>query len=144
MASPTNGQLFVFSPANILLTAQATSYGSANVLNVSFSNQLVNLGSGIKTSNSGSSSMWQALWLDVTKGTYTVTVNASDDQGNTASDSVAIVVNGMPVASLLTPTNHQLFQVVANSTLTAAGWGPGNGTNVQVKFYSSNVSPPSL
>ena len=70
MLSPTNGQLFVLSPTNILLSAIATDYVGSTVTNVEFYNQTqsVSLGTGILTTNS----IYQTLWWDVTNGVYVV------------------------------------------------------------------------
>jgi hypothetical protein len=75
--APTNGQLFVLSPTNILLTALPVSYVGSTATSVSFSNQFNSLGSGAI----GTNSTWQLLWQDATNGTYTVTVHAADNEG---------------------------------------------------------------
>ncbi len=97
--SPTNGQFFVYFPTNILLTAFPTSHIGSAVSSVVFSNQTqsVYLGTGTLASNA----TYQALWLFVTKGNYSVTVTARDALGNPASNSVTINVNALPLVSII-------------------------------------------
>jgi YD repeat-containing protein len=134
--SPTNGQVFAYSPTNILLAAFPTSYIGSAVSSVVFSNQTqsVFLGTGTLASNS----TYQTLWLFVTNGNYSVTVTARDALGNPASNSVSINVNALPLVSIITPTNIQSFTEVTNITLVARAYDAEDGTNVQVRFYYTN------
>ena len=144
--APTNNQLFILSPTNILLSAQAISYIGATVTNVSFSNQLMNLGAGVFVTNS----TWQFLWQDATNGTYTLTVNAADNQGHTAGNSVTITVNAMPVVSIVTPTNFASFLEVTNIPISVTTTD-SDGYITNVAFYnhgtfigSNSISPFGL
>ena len=129
---PTNDQLFVASPTNIFLNAAAISYIGAPA-SVTFSNNLTNLGSGI----AGTYPTFHLLWQDATNGTYTLTVNAADNQGNTASDTVTnIIVNAMPAVSIITPTNIQSFPQGTNVLLSASAHdADGDNTITRVQFF---------
>lgn len=132
--APTNGQLFVLSPTNVVLSAQAVSYVGANVTNVVFSNQFGLVGGGTLATNS----VYQFLWQDVTNGSYTLDVLATDDAGHMATNQVTITVNAMPTVSIITPTNVQSYLEVTNVTLTARAFDAEDGTNVAVGFYFTN------
>jgi RHS repeat-associated protein len=134
--SPTNNQLFVVSPTNILLSAWPTSYVGSVVTSVTFSNQTqgIYIGSGTAMTNS----TYQFLWPAVTNGVYTVVVTARDYVGNTATNAVAITVNATPAVSIITPTNIQTFREVTNVTLTASAYDLEDGTNLAVGFYYTN------
>lgn len=130
--SPTNGQLFVDSPTNIVLTAQVLSFVNSSNFNVSFSNGLVNLGSA---TNAGGQN-WQLSTWGATNGTYTVTVIASDNAGNTTNNSIAITVNAMPLISITSPTNLSSFLAVANVTNYVTAWDRDrDGSITNVAFY---------
>jgi RHS repeat-associated protein len=131
---PTKNQLFVTSPLNILLTA-ATSDSSGTITNVQFFN-VTNLPGNVTVA---SSNMWTLLWTDVVAGSYSLTVKASDDAGNTATNGVSITVNAMPVVYITQPTNaiptnFQSFLQTTNVTLSASA-SDSDGFIARVQFY---------
>jgi hypothetical protein len=131
--SPTNNQLFIDSPLNILLTATATSYVNSTATSVVFSNRTPAglLGSGVLVTNA----TYQFLWQYLTNGSYTVSVTAADSAGNIATNSLSIVVNAMPLVSIITPTNVQSYRGVTNVTLKAVA-ADRDGTITNVAFYT--------
>ena len=134
--SPTNSQLFVLSPTNILLTAQVTNSVGSIVTNasVTFASQFGTLGTATLTTNF----TYQLLWTDVTNGIYTITAVATASGQGAATNSVGITVNTMPIVSIITPTNVQSYLEVTNVTLTARAFDAEDGTNVTVGFYFTN------
>jgi RHS repeat-associated protein len=127
--TPTNGQLFVTSPLNILLTA-ATSDSSGTVTNVQFFNGTSLLGNVTVAS----SNTWTLLWTNVVAGNYSLTAIASDNAGNMATNGISIIVNAMPVVSIITPTNFQPCLQSSNITLSASA-SDSDGFIAQVQFY---------
>ena len=121
ITSPTNGQLFVLSPTNIVIEADASAT-DAVITNVQFFCNGTNLGQT-------ASSPYQALWTNAMAGSnYTLTAVASDSMGATATNSVAVSVNAMPVVWITyptntTPTNLATFLEVTNITLAGDGYG---------------------
>ena len=128
--NPTNSQLFVLSPTNILLSVSVTNT-SGTVTNVAFFNGSTKLGQT-------NAAPWQFLWTNVVAGTYTLTAQATNSLGGTGSATVTnIVVNAMPTISIAPPTNHQTYLEVTNVTITAtAADSDGKVTNVQFFAYS--------
>ncbi len=130
LVNPTNTQFFVASPTNIWLTA-TTSVSGGYVTSVQFSNGTSLLGSG--TNATGNT--WKFLWWGANNGSYSLTAHAADNLGHTAVSSAnAIVVNAMPVVTIVTPTNLQSYWETSSVTLSASAFDP-DGTNVQVQFY---------
>jgi YD repeat-containing protein len=59
-------------------------------------------------------------------------------RGNTASNSLSITVNAMPLVSIVTPTNLQSFVAVTNITISAsASDSDGSISNVQFYCYTN-------
>ena len=139
--SPTNGQLFVLSPTNILLTAAPVSYVGSTVTNIVFTNQTTatGLGAGILTTNG----TYQLLWEEVMSGTNKLTVTAYDNFGNVTNNSITIIINAMPMVSIVTPTNTQAFLEVTNVKLSVSA-SDGDGTVTEVQFYTNYVSTNTL
>jgi hypothetical protein len=134
ITSPTNNQLFITSPLNIPLAAATSDSGGA-VTNVQFLNGTNFLGNG----SAGTNNTWSLLWLDVAAGNYTLTAMATDNTGNTATSSVSITVNAMPVVSILSPTNLQSYLPITNVTLLAGAYDP-DGTITKVQLFTATNS----
>ncbi len=130
MVSPTNNQLFVLSPTNILLTATATT-ASGTITGVGFYNGATLLGNG----TAGASNSYSLLWTNVTSGIYNLSAKATNTLGASAtSASVSITVNAPPTVSIVSPTNNAVFTEVANVTLSATA-SDSDGTISKVDFY---------
>jgi RHS repeat-associated protein len=142
MLAPTNSQLFTFSPTNILLTASASSrIGAVTSLVFRANGSALPLG-GIGTQTAGTN-LWQYLWTNVAWGTNSITVTATNDQGIYASDSVTnVIVNAMPVVTILKPTSWQSnFVEVTNVWLSATNYDPdGTVTNVVFMCAGTNIA----
>ena len=139
ITSPTNGQLFVLSPTNIVIHAEATATG-ADITNVQFSCNGTNVGQT-------TTYPYQALWTNVMAGSnYTLKAVASDSMGATATNSVAVSLNAMPVVWITyptntTPTNLASFLEVTNITLRATATdSDGIITNVQFWCPTGQIS----
>jgi len=139
MMSPTNGELFVLSPTNIVVRANASASGGAVITNVQFFCEGTNLGQT-------ASSPYQVLWTNVMAGSnYTLTALATDSLGAAATDSVPITVNAMPIITNNAPTNLQAFLELASVGLTNTAWDPdGAITNVTFYTWSNSVAVPLL
>jgi hypothetical protein len=139
--APTNNQLFIISPTNIFLTALVTDYVGATSINVVFTNQTQSIGLGAGTPQTNST--YQLLWEDVTNGTNTITVTASDNLGNVATNAISVIVNAMPAVSIISPTNLQLFVEVTNVTLEATN-NDTDGSVTDVQFYAYSIATNNL
>jgi RHS repeat-associated protein len=135
--SPTNAELFVFSPTNIYLTVQPMYFITSYVTSVVFSNQFTNLGTATPLTNS----QFQLLWQFVTNGNYTITATAIDNYGNAITNSVAITVNAMPVCTISIPTN--LILQITNVTITATN-SDSDGTITNVTFYKYTLGTNNI
>jgi len=132
--SPTNNQLFVTSPLNMLLTATASA-SAGTISNVQFLNGNTVLGSGALTN-----SAYAFLWTNVAAGSYTLKAKATDSNNNCATDSIGIAVNAMPMVSIISPTNIQSFLEVTNVTITAVASDP-DGIITNISFLSETNLP---
>jgi RHS repeat-associated protein len=139
--APTNNQLFIISPTNILLTAYPTDYVGSMVASVEFTNQTqsVSLGEGIEQTD-GTYQLW---WGDVTNGTNSIVVTATDSAGNIAMNTVTIIVNAMPVVNIVSPANSQIFVSVTNVILKATATDSDDGI-FSVQFYATNLDAGNL
>jgi RHS repeat-associated protein len=133
ITSPANGQLFVLSPTNIVIQAEASAT-DAVITNVQFLCNGTNLGQC-------ASSPYQVLWTNVAAGSnYTLTAVASDSMGATATTNVTVSVNAMPLVWITyptntTPTNLASFLEVTNITLRATATD-NDGVITNVQFWS--------
>ena len=138
ITNPTNNQLFATSPLNISLAATASDAGGT-VTNVQFFSGTNSLGNGgLTTSNT-----WTMLWVDVLAGNYTLTAEAFDSAGHTATNAVSFTVNAMPVIYITSPTNDQSYTEMANVTLQAVAYDPNSGGSISgVGFYGAQTNLP--
>jgi hypothetical protein len=128
LTNPVNNQLFVLSPTNILLQANAID-NDGTITNVAFYS-----GSNLLTNDTAAP--YEVLWQNVPwASNYTVKAIASDNLGATTTNSVSIVVNAMPTVSVTAPTNLQSFLEVTNVTVSATATD-NDGAITNVAFYS--------
>ena len=132
ITSPTNGQLFVLSPTNILIEAEADA-SDAVITNVQFFCGTTNLG------QTAFSPYW-ALWTNATAGSnYILTAVATDSLGATASNSVVVTLNVLPLVWITAPSNLATFCEMTNIALRATATdGDGSVTNVRF-FFGTNL-----
>src|SRR5262249_31942665 len=134
--SPTNTQLFLISPTNILMSVSVTN-GLGTITNVSFFKGASKLGQS-------TASPWQALWTNAPAGTNILSAVASDDRGLFATNTITITNNALPLVSILSPTNLQTFREVTNVLVTITNFD-ADGSISQLKlFWHSNFSMVSL
>ena len=138
LTTPANGQLFVFSPTNILLTATVTNSGGT-VTNVNFYTNGVLLAS-VPVNNPLITTNF--LWTNVTWGTYALSAVAKDNLGTSAqSGTNTITVNALPLVSILKPpTNFTAYLEVTNVLLQATNYDR-DGTVTNVVFYCETNLP---
>lgn len=125
--SPTNGQLFVSSPTNILLSA--TNKGGV------MTEMLFYWGTNLLGSDT--TVPYQFLWQNVSNGTYTLSVIGTNSGVGASVPAYVtnIIVNAMPVVAITSPTNIQEFREVTNVTFTATA-SDSDGTIANVDFYN--------
>ncbi len=122
----TNGTV-LSAPASLTVAASASDNDGA-VAQVEFF--LGGTSIGIDTS-----SPYSAVTNNVSAGTYTVSAVATDNAGAKATNSVSIIVNSLPTASLTSPTNGATFIAPASITLTATA-SDSDGTVTNVEFFN--------
>jgi RHS repeat-associated protein len=123
--TPTNNQVFLISPTNILLHATATNEG-ATIVGMAIYEDTGKL-------VSANTNSLEFLWENVMAGDRTLTAWATNDLGQTASASIEITNNVMPVVTIINPTNLEEFVEITNVFLSAEA-ADGDGT-VTVAFY---------
>jgi hypothetical protein len=98
ITSPTNGQSFI-APANITIAADASD-GDGTISKVEFFNGATKLGED-------PTNPYTFVWSNVSAGSYTLTVKATDNRGTTVTSAeVTIAVTNSPAmaVTLLNPT----------------------------------------
>jgi RHS repeat-associated protein len=142
--SPTNNQLYVFSPTNVLMLVAVTSHiGPVSVDSVTLSNNFTNFGNATPLSND----IYSGLWQYATNGTYTLFVHAHDVSGDTASNSVTVNLNALPQVGITNPPSLigggiTTYTGVTSVTICATNFDrDGFVTNVQFYCGSTHFSP---
>ncbi len=126
ITAPTNGQLFAYSPTNILLSADPVASGGL-VTNVQF------LANG-QSIGHATAAPWQVLWIGtLAASNYTITAIATDFLGETASNTVSITVNARPGVAWISPTNGQQF-IAPGGVPLAVGANDSDGSVTGVTF----------
>ncbi len=141
--SPTNTQLFVMSPTNILMVVTASENG-LTITNVGF---YVGNTSGSSSNSVGVSSIVSNLstlrWIDATAGVYRLTARATNNNGQIGTAAITITLNDPPFITLLTPTNlSNPFLEITNVLLSALATN-SDGSVTQVQFFTYANSAPS-
>ena len=133
--APASNQMFPESPTNVLFNVTARNVQGGMGTNVAFYNGSAYLGAGTASTNY----TYQFLWQGVTNGTYTVTVQATNNFGNSAATNVQFTLNAVPTVSITSPTTGQQFTEVTNVTITASA-ASSDSTIASVQFltYGSN------
>ncbi|MFN3402563.1 MAG: Ig-like domain-containing protein [Cytophagaceae bacterium] len=134
ITSPSNGAVFT-APASVTISANASD-ADGSISKVEFFNGSIKLGEVL-------SAPYSFNWNNVSSGTYTINVRASDNAGAQASASVNITVNGTiqnraPVVSITSPSNGASFNAGTNITVTASASDP-DGNISRVNFYNGNL-----
>jgi hypothetical protein len=136
LTSPLNNATFT-GPASINLSATALE-ANGTITNVKYFNGTTAL------SYTGTISPYSYAWNNVQPGTYTLTAQATDANGVTATSSpVTITVNAQqaisPVVAMTSPANNAVFTVPASINLSATA-SESNGTIAKVKFFNGTTA----
>jgi len=141
MTAPTNGTVLT-APASFTLAA-TVSDSDGGVAQVEFFNGGISL--GIDTTDP-----YSVAVNSLAAGNYTLSAIATDNLGAKATNSVSLVVNALPTASIIGPTNGQSFVAPATIAL-AADASDADGTIAKVEFFNGatklgedSTSPYSL
>jgi hypothetical protein len=125
IANPTNGAVLA-APASFTLAATASD--SDGVAQVEFFNGITSLGTD-------ASDPYSVAVNNMAAGSYTLSAVATDNLGAKATNSVSVVVNALPTASITSPNNGQSFIAPAN-VIIAANAGDSDGTISKVEFFN--------
>jgi hypothetical protein len=126
IANPTNGAVLT-APASFTLSATASD-SDGTVSQVEFFSGSTSLGVD-------ASDPYSVAVNNLAAGSYTFSAVATDKLGAKATNSVSVVVNVLPTASITSPTNGQSFIAPANITI-AADAGDSDGTISKVEFFN--------
>ncbi|HXJ55162.1 MAG TPA: Ig-like domain-containing protein [Verrucomicrobiae bacterium] len=133
LSSPGNGASFV-APANITLTASANDT-DGSVTKVEFFEGANKLGED-------TTSPYSFAWNNVSAGTYTLTVKATDDRGastTSAAITVSVVNNATPTVTISAPSNGAVLTAPASFTFAASA-SDSDGAVSQVEFFNGASS----
>jgi len=127
ITTPTNNE-DVIPGSNLIITVNATEYGSGTLANVAFYANSTFLGNS-------SSAPYSFTWANTPGGSYALTAVASDSQGNSITSSVVNISAG-PSVSITSPANNTGFNPGSSITITAAASETG-ATITNVAFYAN-------
>lgn len=145
--TPTDGQIFPNGSNVIVEVAASDSDGSINNVELFLDGVFVRRESippyewGLATQN-------DPLLANMSPGTYTLEAVATDNQGNTRSDSIVFIVamnggggggNIAPTVAFVTPTDGQTFTAGDNLNIEATA-SDSDGTVMGVEFFFDGVS----
>jgi hypothetical protein len=125
ISAPANGTVLT-APASFTFTATASD-SDGNVNQVEFFNGSTSL--GIDTSDP-----YNVPVSGLAAGNYMLSAVATDNLNAKATNSVSIVVNNPPTATLTSPSNGASFVAPANITVTATA-DDTDGTVSNVEFF---------
>jgi RHS repeat-associated protein len=126
--SPTNSQLFITSPTNIVLQATNTAGSIDSIVYYNGADEYL---------GGATNPPYQFLWQNVPSGTNILKAVGVDstDGSFSAAAIITIVVNAMPTVAITSPTNRQQYWEVTNVTITATA-ADGDGSITNVAFYN--------
>lgn len=138
-ANPASG---VYVDSDVTLSAAASNKSGATVyykFSVTNANGATSVVSDFSSANS-------VVWTPKTTGTYTITFDFKDSDGNTNNRTTNITVNDdsalvKPVLKGITPANLNLIKVGSNTTVNVKAGGGITGTNLL--FYKYTVTDPN-
>jgi RHS repeat-associated protein len=127
LTAPANNASFT-GLANITLTATAKDTGGS-IKQVAFYNGATLLGTA-------TASPYTVTWNAVPPGTYAITAQATDNQGETSTTPANTITVTNPIATSITsPANNATFGPNPTITITANATD-SNGTIAKVDFYN--------
>jgi Bacterial Ig domain len=125
ITAPADGTILT-APASFTIEAQASD-SDGSVSQVEFFNGALSLGVD-------ATDPYSVPVSNLAAGGYTFSAVATDNLGATASDSISLVVNDPPTASIISPTNGQSFIAPANITISALA-SDTDGAITNVEFF---------
>ena len=146
ITSPINQILLARSNVIITATATNTTPGVTNIWVEFFANATNSLGFAVTATNG----FYQLNWIPPTGGTIILTALAMDSQTNTAwSAPVTNYVRNLPIVTITSPTNGQVFPVYPTNITLSATAVADLATITNVLFYqgtnivgATNVGSP--
>ena len=135
LTSPANGTSVV-APATFTLTASASD-ADGSIAKVDFYN-------GTTLLFSDNASPYSYSWTNVSAGSYSISVKATDNLGLVTTStavtvtSTTVVTNQAPTVSLSSPTNGTSATAPATFSLTATS-ADADGSVVKVDFYNGTI-----
>ncbi len=129
LTSPANGSAF-YSPATIVLAANATAASGATIAKVDFYDGPTLLGTAI-------TAPYTYTWTNVPAGNYAITAKATDSRGATATTtavSVTVTAPPPPAISLTSPASGATFENTATIPLAATA-STTSGTIAKIEFF---------
>jgi hypothetical protein len=130
----SQGSVVVNTPYTLVATAAATNT-PGNITSVEFLVDNVPL-------MTVTSYPYTATWTPTSLGTYNLTAEATDNDGNvtnSAQVSVTVVLQPPPVVSITAPTSGGIVSVGSSITVSASASSP-DGTIKQVQFFENGTS----
>jgi hypothetical protein len=132
ITNPPDGTLFIVTPTNVVLTANATD-SDGTVSKVEFFWQ------GTNKLGEATAAPFTITWTNASAGSNAITAIATDDfAGRGTSAPVYLVLNAMPSVSITDPLNNASFPTPANITISATA-ADGDGSVTQVQFFADGA-----
>ncbi len=150
--TPTNGQLFLLTPANVSLTVEASD-ANGPVAGVEYyavplgtngvgSNDLALLTSNLALSNRVGESVlspFSFTWSNAPAGSNVLVARALDALGASGvSEGVWVVLNARPTVAVVSPVPGATFSAPASFSISASA-GDVDGVVTQVSFYANGL-----
>lgn len=123
--------------AQVVVTGQAQDVGAAGVALVEFSTNQTNWFAATGTTG------WSYNWTPAANGGYTLYARATDNLGNTGSNSVAVTVSNVyPTAYITSPAQGAVISEGASVPITGTASDPTN-FDFYILQYAPGISPLS-
>lgn len=134
ITQPTANQIFT-APTNVTISANASD-PDGTISKVEFYN-----GSTLLTTKT--SSPYTFTWQNVAAGIYTVVAKAYDNLGATAQTAVNVTINPnpiVPICTITTPRDGEIFQAPANITINVDAFVPNKSPIQSVSIFRNGKS----
>jgi hypothetical protein len=132
ITNPPGGTLFVVTPTNLVVSADATD-SDGTVSLVEFYWQ------GTNKVGEATAAPFMITWTNASAGSNALTAIATDNLTRRGTSApVYIVLNAMPAVSITNPVNNALFAVPANIKIDAAA-ADSDGSVTQVQFFADGA-----
>jgi len=128
--TPTNQQLFLLTPTNVLITVSANDPGGSIAKVEFFADATNKLGESALAP-------FDFVWTNAPAGSNTLTARATDNLGATADSApVVIVLNARPSVSIVSPVAGATFSAPGAFTISAFA-SDADGVVTQVLFFAN-------